>query len=206
MTRQHRHRRHTGTVCDQQTGVAVAERMHVQPFRGAVLLQNQLEPPGEGAERHGVLAVMLAECGIIHGQLSILISIRLSDAFTVILFEEPFHFRREVHVAAPCRSLGVLDDDILPCNFYDVSLDADALSCAVDIGPLQATALSPPYSSRNDEFKIRLVFEALIFRSRDDLLHRFLIRNELLFFLAGIFIGPPCRIVFEKTVNANLKL
>ena len=49
VTQKARHRRHVRAVCDQQTGVAVTERMHVQLFRNAVLLQDQLEPPGEGA-------------------------------------------------------------------------------------------------------------------------------------------------------------
>ena len=49
VTQETRHCRHVRAVCDQQTGVAVPERMHVQLFRNAVLLQDQLEPPGEGA-------------------------------------------------------------------------------------------------------------------------------------------------------------
>ena len=44
--------RHVCTVCNQQTGVAVAERIHVQLFRKTILLENQLEPPSEGAGLH----------------------------------------------------------------------------------------------------------------------------------------------------------
>ena len=65
--------------------------MHVQLFWKAILLENQLEPPCEGAGRHRVLAVMLAEHKVICGQLSILVSVGLPDTFTIILLEETFH-------------------------------------------------------------------------------------------------------------------
>ena len=81
------HRCHVRTARNQKAGVAVTERMHVQLFRETVLFQNQLEPPCESAGRHRVLAVVLAEHKIIGGQLSILVSVGLPDAFPVILFQ-----------------------------------------------------------------------------------------------------------------------
>lgn len=56
--------RHRGYVCavgNQQAGVGVTRGVDIQCGRQAVLLQNQLEPPGEAGGRHGEPVPMTAE-------------------------------------------------------------------------------------------------------------------------------------------------
>ena len=76
----------------------------------------------------------------------------------------------------------------------------DALALVVDVGPLQATALSP-HPGGNDELEICFILDALIFKRSDDLLNRFFIGNKFLFFLTGVFVGPPGRIMIKKAAR-----
>ena len=52
---------YVGPAGDQQAGVGVAQGVDVQSGRQAVLLQDQLESPGEGGGRHGEPMPMAAE-------------------------------------------------------------------------------------------------------------------------------------------------
>ena len=61
VAQQSRHGGHVGPAGDQQAGVGVPQGVDVQSGGQAVLLQDQLEPPGEGGGRHGEPASMTAE-------------------------------------------------------------------------------------------------------------------------------------------------
>ena len=61
MTQQTCHRGYVWAVRNQEAGIAVAEGMHIELFRQAMLLENQLEPPREGGRRHGKPVPVSAE-------------------------------------------------------------------------------------------------------------------------------------------------
>lgn len=73
--------------------IGVTKRMDVQLLRKAMLFQDQLEPPGEGAGSHRLPAVVLAEDVVIVRQGSILIRLRLPTAFAAIFLQETRHLR-----------------------------------------------------------------------------------------------------------------
>ena len=87
VTQQTCHRGYVRTVRDQETGIAVAEGMHIELLRQAVLFQDQLESPCEGGRRHGKLVPVSAEHIIILGQLSVFIVFRLPVALVAVLFQ-----------------------------------------------------------------------------------------------------------------------
>ena len=61
MAQEARYGGYVGPAGDQQAGVGVPQGVDVQGSRQAVLLQNQLESPGEGGGRHGEPLSMAAE-------------------------------------------------------------------------------------------------------------------------------------------------
>ena len=61
MAQQARHGGHVGATGDQEAGVGVPQGVDVQGGRQAMLLQDQLESPGEGGGRHGEPASVTAE-------------------------------------------------------------------------------------------------------------------------------------------------
>ena len=80
-----------------------------------------------------------------------------------------------------------------------VSLDVDRVVLVVDVLPFQAAAFAPPHTGGDDQLEIGFVLDALILQSLDQLLYRFLVCNDLFLLFPRIFVGPPRRIVVEKT-------
>ena len=75
----------------------------------------------------------------------------------------------------------------------------DRVVLVVDVLPFQAAAFAPPHTGGDDQLEIGFVLDALILQSLDQLLYRFLVCNDLFLLFPRIFVGPPRRIVVEKT-------
>ena len=193
------HRSYVRAVGNQEAGVAVAKAMHIQLFRQAVLFEDQLEPPGEGTGRHGIAAIVLAEYEVILCQLTVFVGIRLPVAFLPVFFQQAFHLWREVHVAVTGSGLGRLGEHFFPGELDHVALDVDAVSLEINVRPLQSAALTPAHPGGNDEFVVGFVLETFIFQRGDNLLYCFLVCNQLILFLPGVFVGAPGRIVIQKS-------
>ena len=86
-----RHRGNIRAARDHQTGGGVPEGMDVQLLRQAVLLEDQLEAPGEGGGRHGQACTLAAEQEVISGQLPLVIGFGDIPAFFLVLPQETFH-------------------------------------------------------------------------------------------------------------------
>ena len=86
-----RYRCYIRTARDHQTGVGVPEGMDVQLLRQAVLLEDQLEAPGEGGGRHGELRSLTAEQEVISGQLPLVIGFGDICTFLPVLPQGTFH-------------------------------------------------------------------------------------------------------------------
>lgn len=105
-----RYRCYIRTACDHEAGGGVPERMDVQLLRQAVLLEDQLEAPGEGGGRHGELRSLTAEQEVISGQLPLVIGFGDIPAFFLVLPQEVFHLGGEVDIAVPGAGLGFFID------------------------------------------------------------------------------------------------
>ena len=160
-----RHSCHVSAAGDQEAGVGVPQGVDVQCGRQAVLLQDQLEPPGEGGGRHGEPVPMAAEDVVRVLQLSIIIGLCLPGTFPLELFQQGFHLQREVDVPVSGHSLRFLDDDVLAGDLHHIPLDVDAAFLPVDVAPLQAAALAPPHPGGDDELEVGLILEALLLQS-----------------------------------------
>ena len=108
MAQQARHGGHVSAAGDQEAGVGVAQGVDVQRSRQAVLLEDQLEPPGESGGRHGEPVPMAAEDVVRVLQLSIIIGLCLPGTFPLELFQQGFHLQREVDVPVSGHSLRFL--------------------------------------------------------------------------------------------------
>lgn len=86
-----RYRCYIRTACDHEAGGGVAEGMDVQLLRQAVLLEDQLEAPGEGGGRHGELRSLTAEQEVISGQLPLVIGFGDICTFLPVLPQGTFH-------------------------------------------------------------------------------------------------------------------
>ena len=86
-----RYRCYIRTARDHQTGGGVPEGMDVQLLRQAVLLEDQLEAPGEGGGRHGELRSLTAEQEVISGQLPLVIGFGDICTFLPVLPQGTFH-------------------------------------------------------------------------------------------------------------------
>ena len=74
--------RHSGYISpagDQETGVGVPQGVDVQRSRKALLLEDQLEPLGEGGGCHREPGPMAAEDVVCLPQLSVIVGLRLLD-------------------------------------------------------------------------------------------------------------------------------
>ena len=131
-----RHRGHSRTARDHQTGGGVAEGMDIQLLRQAVLLEDQLEAVGEGGGRHGELRSLTAEQEVIIGQLPLVIAFGDVCTFLPVLPQETFHLGGEVHIAVTCAGLGFFDEDLLVRHLDRVAADVDGALLPINVAPL----------------------------------------------------------------------
>lgn len=105
-----RHRGNIRAVRDHEAGGGVPEGMDVQLLRQAVLLEDQLEAPGEGGRRHGEACTLAAEQEVISGQLPFVVD--RGDVLTrpPVLPQEVFHLGGEVDISVPGAGLGFFID------------------------------------------------------------------------------------------------
>ena len=100
-----------GDVCafgDEEAGVGVPERVDVQILGQAVLLEDELEAPGEGGGRHGQSGELAAEDKVIVREPALVIGQGLSLTEAAVLTQQGFHLGGEVHIPIPSLGLGLL--------------------------------------------------------------------------------------------------
>ena len=162
MAQEARHGGHVSSAGDQEAGVGVPQGVDIQRSRKAVLLEDQLEPPGEGGGCHREPGPMAAEDVVCIFQFPSIICLCFPGALPLELFQQGFHLQREVHVPVAGHSLRLLDDDVLAGDLYHIPLDVNGPFLPVDVAPLQAAALAPPHPGGDDELEVGLILEALL--------------------------------------------
>ena len=88
MAQEARHRGYVRSVCNEQAGVGVPQGVDVQILRQVVLLQDQLEPPGEGRGRHGKAAALAAEQEVFVLQLTAVIGLCLPRTLLAVFSQQ----------------------------------------------------------------------------------------------------------------------
>ena len=116
-------RGHIRPAGDHQTGCRVPQAVDVQVQWESVLLQNQFEPPGEGAGGHGQIGPMAAEDVVLWSEGAPLMELQLPLAEGAVLFQEAGHLQGEVHISVPGSGLGFFDDDVLPRDLHHVAAE-----------------------------------------------------------------------------------
>ena len=115
-----RHGGHVSSAGDQEAGVGVPQGVDIQRSRQAMLLQDQLEPPGEGGGRHGEPVSMTAEDVVSVLQFPPIIRLRLPGALPLELPQQGLHLQREVDIPIPGGGFRLLDDDVLAGDLYRI--------------------------------------------------------------------------------------
>ncbi len=69
----------------------------------------------------------------------------------------------------------------------------------VDVRPFQPTTLTAAHPCCDDQLVVRFVLDALVLQCVDDFLNGFLISDQFLLLLAGVFVGSSSRIVIDNT-------
>ena len=198
MAQEARHRGYVRSVCNEQAGVGVPQGVDVQILRQVVLLQDQLEPPGEGRGRHGKAAALAAEQEVFVLQLSAVIGLCLPRTLLAVFSQQGFHLQREVDIAVSGDSFGSLGEDLLVRHLYRVSADVDGAMLPVDVAPLQGAALAPAHACGDHQLEVGLILDALVLQSGDDLPHRLRVRDFLLCLSPCVAVGAPGGVMTQK--------
>ena len=165
-----------------------------------MFLQNQFEPPSEGAGSHGQVGPMAAEDVVLRGQLSALVEYQLPLAERAVFFQQTGHLQGEVHVPIPGGGLWFFHKDVLPRDLHHIPAYMDGLLGKIHVLPLQTAAFPSPHPRGNNEFEVGFVLDALLLQRSDETLGSFLIRYVALFLLfPGVFVGAPSWILRQKT-------
>ena len=192
-------RGHIRPAGDHQASCRVPQAVHVQVQRKSVLLQNQFEPPGEGAGSHGQVGPMAAEDVVLRGQLSALVEYQLPLAERAVFFQQTGHLQGEVHVPVSGCGLGFFYDDVLPGDLHHISAYMDGLLRKVYVLPLQTAAFPTAHPCGDDKFEVGFVLNALLLQCSNEFPGGFLISNIALFLLfSSVFVGAPGRVLRQK--------
>ena len=116
--------------------IRVPQEVDIQGGWQAVLLQDQLEPPGEGGGHHGEPLLMTAEDIVCILQSPSIIRLRLPGTFPLEFSQLGLHLQREVHIPVSSHGFRLLDDDVLVGYFHRIPLNVDATLLSVDVDPL----------------------------------------------------------------------